>query len=125
MASDEDQETNHKTSQGIWATSIIIQTDRGICKLQQPNIICVQWKLRVENGTPEGKFPGIWFRIYGHHRNQNIIDIIQKRSRYHQSPIEEARRKSDPEAKPLRGNHKSERSDLNTSALEKSIHKEV
>ena len=45
--------------------------------------------------------------------------------RYHLSPIEKSTRKYDLEAMLQRGDHKSEKSDVNMSALEKSIDKEV
>ena len=51
--------------------------------------------------------------------------MIQKGSRYHLSPIEDATQKSDLEAMLLRGNPKSERSAHNVAALENVIYKEV
>ena len=53
------------------------------------------------------------------------MDIIQEGLRYNLSKIEEAVRKSDLEAMLLRGNHKSEKSDLNVAALETVTDKEM
>ena len=65
-------------------------------------------------------------KLFSHHEDKYIIvNIIQKGSRYHLSPIEEATRKSVLEAMLLRGCHKSEKSCLNMAALEKAMYKEV
>ena len=69
MASDENQDTNYKTSQGIHANIIILKSDTGSRTPEQPNIRCVQWKLRGYNGIPEGKPPILWFKISRHQRN--------------------------------------------------------
>ena len=64
--------------------------------------------------------------LFSHHEDKyRIVDIIQKGSHYHISPIEEVTIKSNLEAMLLRADHKLARSDLNTTALEKAIYKEV
>ena len=73
MASDDDQETNNKTSQEIWATSIPLRTYTGSRTPEQPNIVCVQWKLRGGNISPKEKAPRLWSRILRYHRNQKVI----------------------------------------------------
>ena len=69
MASEKYQETNHKTSQRIWYTSLLLQTDIGSRTSEQPDISCVQWKLRGGNENLEGNPPRLWFRISIHHQN--------------------------------------------------------
>ena len=88
MASDKDQENNNKTSQGSVATSLLHKMDTGSRTPEQPNISCVQWKLRDGIGSPEGKPPRLWFIISRHHHNLKIfsynkykdiiVDIIKK-----------------------------------------------
>ena len=73
MASDNDKETYHKTSQEIWATSLLLQTYTGGRTLGQPNLICIQWKLMSGNTIPEGKPPRIWFIVLIHHWNKKNI----------------------------------------------------
>ena len=116
MASENYQETDHKTSQETWSTSLLLQTGTGIRTLEHLNLSCVQWKLMGGNRSPKGNPSILWFRILRHNRNQNlfhhheykerIVDITQKLSRHHLSPIEETRRKSDLEYMLLQRNHK-------------------
>ena len=59
-------------------------------------------------------------KLFSHDEEKyRIVDIIQKGSRYHISPIKEATSKSYMEAMLLRSNHKSEKSGLNAEVLEK------
>ena len=78
MTSDEDQETDHKTSQETWDTSLILQKDTGNCNPEQSNLGCVQWKLRGGNKKPKGNPPRLWFRMLGHHWNQKIIPSTKR-----------------------------------------------
>ena len=73
MASDDNQYTNHTTSQGIQSTIILLQIYTERRTPEQPNIIYIQWKLKGRNGIPEGNPPRQWFRILRHHWNQKIF----------------------------------------------------
>ena len=53
------------------------------------------------------------------------MNVIQNGFQYHLYSTEEATRNYELEAMPLRGNQKSANSDLNVSALEKAMDKEV
>ena len=53
------------------------------------------------------------------------MDIIQRGSQYHLSPIYEATRKDNLSTVILHGNHKSAKTNLNFTALEKSMGKKV
>ena len=65
-------------------------------------------------------------KLFLYHKDKNkIINIIQKGSCYHLNPIKEETRKSDLDAMILRVNHKSSHSVLNSSAIDKSISKEI
>ena len=127
MASDKDQETDHKTRKETRKTSLLLQTDSGGRTNNQPNISSIQWKLRRSNRIPNEKPTRLWLIILGHQQNQKlfcyhedierIVDIIQKGSLYHISPIEDATQKLYLEAMLIRGNNKSASSDLNIAAL--------
>ena len=45
MASNKNQETDHKIGQENWATSILLQTDTGSCMKEQPNISGIKYNL--------------------------------------------------------------------------------
>ena len=46
-------------------------------------------------------------KIFCYHEDtERIVEIIQKRSRYHLSPIEDTTKKSDQESMLIRGSHK-------------------
>ena len=66
MSSDNDQDTDYKTSQEIRDTSFLLQTDTGIRTPEQQHIIYVQWILRGGNRIPEGESPRLWLRIPRH-----------------------------------------------------------
>ena len=78
MASDNYQETDHKTSQETRATSLLLQTDTVSCTKQQPNIRSILWKLGGINRSPNGESNRIWIRVFGHHRNQKLIPLPQR-----------------------------------------------
>ena len=62
---------------------------------------------------------GIANKFHHYYYREKIVDMIQKCSQHHQSPIEEATRNSDLSSIILRGNHKSAKTNLNAEALEK------
>ena len=78
MASDNDQDTDYKTSLETRATSILLQTDTGSRMKEQPNISGIKWKLRSINIRPKGKINRLWLRILGHQGNQKLIPSSQR-----------------------------------------------
>ena len=65
-------------------------------------------------------------KLFRHHEYKDrIIDIIQKGSQYHLSPIYEATSISDLDAMILRVNNKLSKSNLNAAALDKAMGKEA
>ena len=82
MASDKDQETDHKTRKETRKTSLLLQTDSGGRTNNQPNISSIQWKLRRSNRIPKGNPTRICLIISGHHRNQTLIPSPQRQREY-------------------------------------------
>ena len=72
MASDDNQDINHKTSQVDWATSLLLQASTKIRTQEQKHPSCAKRKLRCGNGIPKGNPSRLWFRISRHHQNQNF-----------------------------------------------------
>ena len=78
MDSDNNKDTDNKTSQENRATSLLLQTDIGSHMKQQPNISCIQWKLRSSNRSQKGKPNILWLRNLGHHQNQKLIPLSRR-----------------------------------------------
>ena len=76
MASENDQETDHKTSQETRKTSLLLQTDTGGRTNEQPNISGIKWKLRSSNRSPNSQPTRLWPRILVHQRNQTLISLL-------------------------------------------------
>ena len=55
MASDNNQETDHKTNQENRKTSLTLQTETGSRTKEQPNLSSIKWKLSMSNRSPKGK----------------------------------------------------------------------
>ena len=69
MTSDNNHETDHKTSQETRKTSLLLKTDIGSRKKEQPNLSDIQWKLRSINRSQNGNPTRLWLRILGHQWN--------------------------------------------------------
>ena len=78
MASENDQETDHKTSQKTRKTSLLVQTDTGVRTNEQPNLSVIQWKLRSINRRPNRNPTRLWLRISGHQQNQTLITLPRR-----------------------------------------------
>ena len=78
MASDNNQEIDHKTSQETRKTSLLLKTDIGSRKKEQPNLSDIQWKLRSINRTPKVNPTRLSLRILVHHWNQKLIPLPRR-----------------------------------------------
>ena len=79
MASDNDQNTDHKTSQKTWKTSLLLQTDTGGRTNKQPNISGIQWKIRSINRSPNRNPDRLWIIISGPQQNQTLILLPRRK----------------------------------------------
>ena len=73
MASDKNQEVDHKTSQETSKDSLLLQTETGGRTNKHPNLSGIQWKLRISDISPNMNPTRIWIRVLGHQRNQKLI----------------------------------------------------
>ena len=78
MASDNDQQTDHKTSQKTRKTSLLLQTDTVGRTNEQPNLSSIQWKLRSSNRSPKSNLTRLWLSISGHQRNKILISLPRR-----------------------------------------------
>ena len=84
MDSDNNQETDHKTSQKTRKTSLLLQTNTGGRKNEHPNLSNIKWKLRSSNRSPNGNPTKLWLIILGHKQNQKLIPLPRRQRNYSQ-----------------------------------------
>ena len=135
MTSDNDQETDHKTSQNLGKSVFYLKQTHDAAQTNRQILSAFNGKLGAEIEAQTGSpldcgsefmdINGIKNLFCIHKYKERIVYIIQKGLHYHLSPIENATQKLDPEAMLLRENHKLARSELNSAAPEKAIDKGV
>ena len=129
MDSDNRKITHQNNIKIVAPPSVILKMDKRSSGTQRQHHGCLQQKTAQSLGIPAGKTHELWirvpgpvgiFKIFHHHEDrEKIMDIVQKGSQYHLSPIKEATRKSNLSAMILHGNHKSANTNLNAADLEK------
>ena len=110
-----------RTHEAVVRNSKILAAFKGYLCVE----IAAQKDIPVNYGSKFCDIASLEKLFLNHEEKNNIINIIQKGSRYHLDTIKEETRKSYLDPMILRGNHRSSHSVLNSAALDKSTSKEI